>query len=328
MSTHLVRSEGIFHGLPTYPDSVKDLTAIITGANGISGYHMVKALAAAPQRWKKIYCLSRRPPPDYFFSDLGKDASSRVEHVSVDFLSDPAAIAESLRAKIQHVDHVFFFSYMHASLKSGSMWADADALVETNSTLLGNFIEGLKQANLIPKRFLLQTGAKHYGFHIGPATNPSFESDPRITLEPNFYYSQEDILASFCKEHKLHWNVTRPSYIIGAVRGNLLNHAVGLAVYASVQAHLGRPIIFPSDYIAWDREHCQSSAMLNGYFSEWCVLSDTEDEAFNIQDGQPFTWGRMWPYLASWYGVAWEGPEKDESKYRTTTTGQEATPRG
>lgn len=32
------------------------------------------------------------------------------------------------------------------------------------------------------------TGAKHYGFHIGPATSPSFESDPRITLENNFYY--------------------------------------------------------------------------------------------------------------------------------------------
>ena len=35
--------------------------------SGISGYHMVKALASAPERWSKIYSLSRRPPPDYFF---------------------------------------------------------------------------------------------------------------------------------------------------------------------------------------------------------------------------------------------------------------------
>ena len=49
--------------------------------------------------------------------------------------------------------------------------------------LISNFIEGLKLAKLNPKRFLLQTGAKHYGFHIGPATSPSYEFDPRVTLE-------------------------------------------------------------------------------------------------------------------------------------------------
>ena len=60
-----------------------------------------------------------------------------------------------------------------------AMWSDADALAKVNADLISNFIEGLKLANLTPKRFLLQTGAKHYGFHIGPATSPSFEADPR-----------------------------------------------------------------------------------------------------------------------------------------------------
>jgi hypothetical protein len=32
--------------------------------------------------------------------------------------------------------------------------------------LISNFIESLTLANLTPKRFLLQTGAKHYGFHV------------------------------------------------------------------------------------------------------------------------------------------------------------------
>ena len=32
--------------------------------------------------------------------------------------------------------------------------------------LIENFIESLKLADLTPKRFLLQTGAKHYGFHV------------------------------------------------------------------------------------------------------------------------------------------------------------------
>ena len=99
-----VQSKGIFHGLPVYPDTAEytNLTAIVTGANGISGYHMVKVLAASPERWSKIYCLSRRPPPDYFFEYLGEGAK-RVEHIEADFLSDPAKIGKSLEAKIKKV---------------------------------------------------------------------------------------------------------------------------------------------------------------------------------------------------------------------------------
>ena len=100
----VVQSNGIFHGLPTFPDTpeCQNLTALVTGATGLSGYHMVKALAAAPQRWSKIYCLSSRPPPDNFFSDLGEGAQ-RVEHLAVDFLDDPSKIARLLQEKIQHV---------------------------------------------------------------------------------------------------------------------------------------------------------------------------------------------------------------------------------
>jgi len=67
----------------------------------VSGYHMVKALVASPKRWKKIYCLSRRAPPDYFFEQLG-DGASRVEHICADFLGDPKDLGEQLKS----IDHV------------------------------------------------------------------------------------------------------------------------------------------------------------------------------------------------------------------------------
>lgn len=164
MSRQVIENKGIYHGLPTYPDSIKDRIAIVTGANGISGYHCVKALSAAPGRWKKIYSLSRRPPPDYFFEELG-DGASRVEHVSVDFLTDASAIGKALKEKLDHVDHVFFFSYVQPSQQGGvtSMWSDADALADVNTRLIANFTGGLSEAGLKPKTFLLQTGAKHYG---------------------------------------------------------------------------------------------------------------------------------------------------------------------
>ncbi|KXT03399.1 hypothetical protein AC579_3967 [Pseudocercospora musae] len=319
MSTQVIRSEGIYHGLPTYPNDADytGLTALVTGANGISGYHQVKVLSRAPERWAKIYCLSRRPPPSYFFDGLGEG----VEHVEADFLAKAELIAEQLdKKKIRKVDYVFFFSYTQPRQKGGvlGMWADADALAEVNNALIANFTGALKLANLKPKRFLLQTGAKQYGFHIGPATTPSFETDPRITIESNFYYPQEDTLSAYGKDQGVGWNVMRPSYIIGAVRDNLLNHMVGFAVYASVCAHLKQPLLFPADYVAWDKEYCQSSAMLNSYMNEWAVLTpEAKDEAFNVQDGLSFTWGRFWPYLASWYGTKSSPPENDDEKYQT-----------
>jgi hypothetical protein len=63
---------------------------------------MVKVLAAAPERWSTIYCLSRRPPPDYFYDGLG-EGGNRVVHVEADFLGSPNELAEKLKGKIKKV---------------------------------------------------------------------------------------------------------------------------------------------------------------------------------------------------------------------------------
>lgn len=152
-----------------------------------------------------------------------------------------------------------------------------------------NFLAALQQTALTPRRFILQTGTKHYGFYLGPAPLPAFESDPRVALGPNFYYAQEDALARFClgpahtKTTNTTWAVARPSYVVGAVPDGTLNHLLGIAVYAAVQARRGRRLRFPGDYRAWDREQVQSTGLLNGYFAEWLALTDMgSGEAFNI----------------------------------------------
>jgi len=195
--------------------------------------------------------------------------------------------------------------------------------------MFANFIAALKQTTLTPRRFLLQTGTKHYGFYLGPAPLPAFETDPRVTMGRNFYYEQEDALHAYCKSVGAAWGVARPSYIIGAVGDGSLNHLVGFGIYAAVQAHLEQPIRFPGDFSAWDREQVQSTAMMNAYFEEWMVLSDkTANQAFNIHDGLSFTWGRLWPNLARWYKVDWTPPELEEDKYRVMTLPYATTPRG
>lgn len=62
---------------------------------------------------------------------------------------------------------------------------------------MSNFPEGLAISKSIPRRVLLQLGAKYYGVHLGPSVVLQEESDDRVHLEPNFHYPQEDFLGDF-----------------------------------------------------------------------------------------------------------------------------------
>jgi hypothetical protein len=127
----IVQSKGIYHGLPVFPESVKGLTAIITGANGISGNYMLRVLAQNPERWTKIYCLSRRPPliPD--------GLPPNAEHIALDFLQSPSEIAKVLKEKGVKADHVFFYSYIQPKPKEGGgIWSAAEELCRVNRTYI------------------------------------------------------------------------------------------------------------------------------------------------------------------------------------------------
>lgn len=139
-----IYSQGIYHGLPDLSGAPNGLTAIVTGANGISGAHMVRwprsfdlpavanaqeirVLASNPTRWKKIYALSRRPPSGSW--------PDNVQHVPLDFLSSSENIAETLRKEGIKADYVFWFAYILVTGENGALeWGD-QRLVNQNSTL-------------------------------------------------------------------------------------------------------------------------------------------------------------------------------------------------
>lgn len=61
-------------------------------------------------------------------------------------------------------DYVFFFSYIQTKpLEGKGLWSDAEEMTRVNTLLLTNFLGGLELADIKPKRFMLQTGAKYYG---------------------------------------------------------------------------------------------------------------------------------------------------------------------
>lgn len=194
--------------------------------------------------------------------------------------------------------------------------------------LLSNFLGGLEVARIRPKRFLLQTGAKHYGVHLGPAKTPQRESDLRVALEPNFYYNQEDILFEYSKKTSVPWNVVRPAAIIGTVKTAAMNIVWPLTVYATVQRYLGGNLNFPGDWLAWEKEQTQSSARLNSYLSEWAALNpETANQAFNAADSCPFTWGTLWQELANWYGLECI-PPNENANYKELPLTNDRPPRG
>jgi hypothetical protein len=84
-----VYSNGIFHGIPVIDASHTGLSAIVVGASGMSGQSQIDVLLQSPNRWNKIYALSRRAP------QIGKE-STVLQHVAVDLLDDPADTAKKL----------------------------------------------------------------------------------------------------------------------------------------------------------------------------------------------------------------------------------------
>lgn len=175
---------------------------------------------------------------------------------------------------------------------------------------------------------MLQTGAKNYGVHLGPSATPQEETAPRITLEPNFYYPQEDFLWSFCAAHSIDWNICMPAGILGAVPDAAMNLVFPLGVYASVQKHLHERLEFPCDLAAWEVNRCMSSSKLNAYMEEWAVLTPgAKNEKFNTMDGTTFTWGNFWPKYAQWYGIEYETPSLNAA-YTTIQSKHTTPPRG
>ena len=135
-SEHLpLRNKGIYHNLPSFLPDIKDLTAIVTGANGISGFATMRVLLENPERWSKVWAVSRRPPPKEMMALLTPDERIRIEHVAVDFLMDAEDIAKQLKDANVQADYVSFYSYAQPRPNPGQPpWSNAQELADTNGT--------------------------------------------------------------------------------------------------------------------------------------------------------------------------------------------------
>jgi nucleoside-diphosphate-sugar epimerase len=164
-----------------------------------------------------------------------------------------------------------------------------------------------------PRHAALVTGTKHY---LGPfeaygqnsSETPFREDVPRLGA-PNFYHTQEDALFREAAAHGFAWPVHRPHTMVGYAPGNTMNIGQTLAVYASLCRENGEPFIFPGSKEQWNFLTDVTDARILAKQLAWAAtIPAAHRQAYNISNGDVFQCRWLWPHIALYFGLEWQGP--------------------
>lgn len=215
-------------------------------------------------------------------------------------------------------EFIFFCAYL----------ADADEgkAAEINGNMLHNFLKALTitGAEKKLKRLLLTCGMKQYGVHLGQPKNPMDESDKWLEAPdrpPNFYYDQQRILADYAKNKHWDWVCTYPQDVIGVAKGNFMNLATSIGIYAAVnQALHGSELPFPGNEEIYLALNIWTHSKLHAEFALWAMAEPKcGNENFNVVNGDVNSWQNLWPKMARRFGCTipkrqFDGPGPDPSE--------------
>ncbi|KAI9877297.1 MAG: hypothetical protein M1830_004308 [Pleopsidium flavum] len=283
-------------------------SAIVTGATGILGREIVAALGKDPKQWQTIHALSRSQKEKY---------PSNVKHDTIDLTNNAKGMAEQLHGV--EAEYLFFAAYLQKETEQEN-W-------DVNGAMLKNFLDALEitGASKKLKRVILTTGAKQYGVHLGQPKNPMEESDPWIEgpdRPPNFYYNQQNILKDYSKRGNWDWVVTYPNDVIGVAKGNFMNLATSLGLYAAVNKEIDGTLPFPGSEKFYTLFDSFTYSRLHASFNLWAALEPKcANQAFNVVNGDNESWQNMWPKLARRFGCKipedqFSGPTPDASEMK------------
>lgn len=158
-----------------------------------------------------------------------------------------------------------------------------------------------------------QTGGKYYQVHVMPVPYPAREEEPRRRGPvDNFYFPQEDKLASAQNGKQWTWNVIRPVGIIGATSTpNGMNEALSIAIYFIVCQELGVEAPMLTNQRYWETAEDVSYGPLLADLTIYASTSShCANEAFNMANGDYFIWQYMWPRLAEYFGAKASSDQK------------------
>jgi nucleoside-diphosphate-sugar epimerase len=278
----------------------------VVGVTGIVGQAVARALVA--DGWD-TFGLSRS----------GTEVVDAVTSVRAD-LGDPSALAEALDG-------------VAPELVAVTAWTRQDTEAENiavNGGAVRNLLGALEPAGSV-RHVALMTGLKHYlgpfeAYAVGEmADTPFHEEEPRLD-SPNFYYAQEDELFASAERNGFTWSVHRAHTVFGFATGNAMNMIATLCAYATICKDQDLPFVFPGSETQWNSVTDVTDAELLAEQILWAGTHEGgRDQAFNIANGDVFRWRWLWPQVAEYFGLEWEGFEGEPRPLEAAMAGMEDT---
>jgi nucleoside-diphosphate-sugar epimerase len=256
-----------------------DKKVVVAGATGLVGNAALRHFGSSEC---ETIALSRRRPRNLH----------GARHVQVD-LTDAAQCA-AMAAQLQDATHLVYAALYEApNLVDG--WRDPGQ-IQTNDLMLRNLMAVLEPAAPSLRHVALLQGTKAYGVHVRPLTVPAREGRSEMYEQPNFYWAQENFLRELQQGKAWHWSILRPVLIVGETIGGAMDLIPPLGVYAAILREQGRALDYPGGAA---RVSQAVDVDLLARAIAWAGEADAaRNEAFNVTNGDVFTWENVWPAIA------------------------------
>jgi nucleoside-diphosphate-sugar epimerase len=253
---------------------------VVAGATGLVGNAALRHFGSSGRC--EVIALSRRKPRDLH----------GARHIAID-LTDAAQCARSA-PQLQGATHLIYAALYEApNLVDG--WRD-ERQIRTNDLMLRNLMAVLEPAAPSLKHVALLQGTKAYGVHVRPLTVPAREGRSEMYEQPNFYWAQENFLRELQRGKAWHWSILRPVLIVGETIGGAMDLIPALGVYAALLREEGRSLDYPGGAA---RVSQAVDVDLLARAIAWAGEADAaRNEAFNVTNGDVFTWENVWPAVA------------------------------
>jgi nucleoside-diphosphate-sugar epimerase len=253
---------------------------VVAGATGLVGNAVLRHFGASDDC--EVVALSRRQPRQLY----------GARHVPIDLTSE--AHCRRAAAELRGATHLVYAALYEApQLVDG--WRDAQQ-IRTNDLMLRNLMGVLEPAAPGLRHVALLQGTKAYGVHVRPLTVPAREGRSEMYEQPNFYWAQESFLRELQTGKAWHWSILRPVLIVGLAMGGAMDLIPPLGVYAAMLREQGRPLDYPGGA---PRVSQAVDVDLLARAIAWSgEAAAARNEAFNVTNGDVFTWENIWPAIA------------------------------
>jgi nucleoside-diphosphate-sugar epimerase len=258
---------------------------VVAGATGLVGSAALRHFGSLGGG--DVVALSRRQPRDLHGAHF----------VPVD-LADAAQCAAAAPA-LQGATHLVYAAlYEKPNLVVG--WRD-ETQIRVNDVMLRNLMAALEPAAPSLRHVALLQGTKAYGVHVRPLVVPAREGRSEMVEQPNFYWAQEKFLRELQHGKSWHWSILRPVLIVGLAMGGAMDLIPPLGVYAAMLGEQGRALDYPGGAA---RVAQAVDVDLLARAIAWAGDAEAaRNEAFNVTNGDVFTWENIWPAIADALGM-------------------------